>query len=191
MSSPKRVDVAGDERVADRDAELLDPAQTLEHRLVAGLGALPLVVEELVGGPRAPREEHEQPLLELVHRRRGQLERRDVDAAVGLEPEARDAAERRDVLVLLADGPSEDVDLDAARLLGQLGGADVLALPRVQRAQEADGERPRRAETRSRGDVREADDLDARADRMELERRADDRDARSRRAARPVRAPST
>ena len=167
-------DLPGDERVANRDAELLHPAKTREHRLVAGLGALPLVVEELVGGSRAPGEEHDEPLLELVHGRGGQLERRDVDAAVGVEPEARDSAERRDVLVLLADRPSEDVDLDAACLLGELGGADVLALPRVQGTQEAHGEGARRAQPGPRRDVREADDLDPRTDRMELERRTND-----------------
>ena len=92
----------------------------------------------------------------------------------GVEPEARDSAERRDVLVLLADRPSEDVDLDAACLLGELGGADVLALPGVQSAQEAHGEGARRPQPGPRGDVREADDLDPWTDRMELERGPDD-----------------
>ena len=110
-----------------------------------------------------------EPLLELVHGRRGKLERRDVDAAVRVELEARDAAERRDVLILLADRPSEDVDLDAACLLGELGGADVLALPRVQSAQEAHRERARRAEAGPGRDVREADDLD-RLDRPDAAR---------------------
>ena len=54
-------------------------------------------------------------------------------------------------------------------------GADVLALPRVERAQEADRERARRSQPRPRGDVREADDLDPRVHRMLLERRPDDR----------------
>ena len=45
-------------------------------------------------------------------------QRRDVDRAVGLEVERREPAERRDVLVLLADRPAEPVDLDLAGLLG-------------------------------------------------------------------------
>ncbi len=110
-----------------------------------------------------------------MHRRGRKVERRDVHAAVRLEREARHPAERRDVLILLADRPAEDVDLDAARLLGELGGADVLTLPGVQRTKEADGERAGRSQPGYGGDVREADDLDARIHRMLLQRRADDR----------------
>ena len=45
-----------------------------------------------------------------------------VDRAVGGELEAGQAAEGGDVLVLLADRLAEHVDLDVARLLGELGG---------------------------------------------------------------------
>ena len=50
----------------------------------------------------------------------GMLQRLGLDAAVGIEREASDAAVRRDVLVLLADRLAEAVDLDVARQLGQL-----------------------------------------------------------------------
>ena len=70
----------------------------------------------------------------------------DVHAAVRVDLEAGDAAERGDVLVLLADRPLEQVDLDVARLLGEVAGGHVFALVGVQRAQEADRERPGGAE---------------------------------------------
>ena len=44
----------------------------------------------------------------------------DVDGAVRVEGERGDAAVGRDVLVLLADRLLQEVDLDVARLLGEL-----------------------------------------------------------------------
>ena len=64
-------------------------------------------------------------------------ERRDPDAAVDVDLEARDAAVGGDVLVLLSDRLLEDVDLDVARLFRQGAGGDVLALVGVQRPQQA------------------------------------------------------
>ena len=45
---------------------------------------------------------------------------------------------------------TEEVDLDAARLLGELPGRDVAALESMQCSQQADGERAGRAQARSR-----------------------------------------
>src|ERR1019366_1908423 len=82
--------------------------------------------------------------------------------------------EGRDVLILLAHGPVEDVDLDAARLLGQVGGGDVFALERIQGAQQADGEGSRRPEPRPCRDVGHADELDGRSDGMQAQGFTDD-----------------
>ena len=98
-----------------------------------------------------------------------------MDGAVRLELEAGDAAESSDVVVLLARRASEQVDLDVRRLLGKIAGGDVLALERVQGPQQADRERPGRAEAGSGGDVGQADDLERRADIVQRERAADDR----------------
>ncbi len=68
---------------------------------------------------------------------------------------------------------------------------DVLALPRVERAEQPDRERARRAEAGAGGDVREADDLERRPDLVEPERRPDDRVLDLVDGARPARAPST
>ena len=57
-----------------------------------------------------------------------------LDRAVAAEVEAGDAAERRDVLVLLADRLLQHVDLDVAGLLGQFARMDDVARLGVQRA---------------------------------------------------------
>ena len=71
------------------------------------------------------------------------------------------AAVGRDVLVLLADGLLQDVDLELARLARELLGGDELALERVQAVEERDGEAARRAEAGVRRHVGEAVELDA------------------------------
>ena len=68
------------------------------------------------------------------------FERPCLDLTVGQKAEAGDPAESRDVLVLLADRLLEDVDLDLARLLGQLAGVDQVLLLRVQRLEQSRGE---------------------------------------------------
>ena len=67
----------------------------------------------------------------------------------------------------------------------------VLALVRVERPEQADGERRGRAEAGPGGDVGEAHDLDARLDAVHAERFADERVRDVVDARRPARAPST
>ena len=56
--------------------------------------------------------------------------------AAGRELKTGQAAVGRDVLVLLADGLAEPIDLDQARLLGQLARVDEVLLVRVQRLEQ-------------------------------------------------------
>ena len=60
---------------------------------------------------------------------------RDLYAIVGKELKTSDAAERGNVLVLLAHGFVQEVDFDAAGLLGEILAGDGIFLPGVQRAQ--------------------------------------------------------
>jgi hypothetical protein len=57
------------------------------------------------------------------------LQWRCLDRAVAVKGETGDAAERRDVLILLADRLLEPLDLDVARLLGELAWAPTLRAP--------------------------------------------------------------
>ncbi len=91
-----------------------------------------LLAEDVRGGPGVTREEEEQVVLEIVERVRRDLERPGLLLLVRQEPEAGDAAEGGDVLVLLADWLLEKVDLDPAGLLGQLVGMDQVLLERVE-----------------------------------------------------------
>ena len=75
----------------------------------------------------------------------------------------------------LPTGSPKQVDLDVRGLLGQGVRGHVLALEGVDRAQQADGERPRRAEPGARRDVGQRHHLDARLDGVAAKDLADDR----------------
>ena len=98
----------------------------------------------------------------------------DVDRAVGVERHRADAAVGGDVLVLLADGLLQDVDLELARLAGELLGGHELALEGVQAVEQRDGEAARRAEPRVRRHVGQAVELEAPLDARHLERGLED-----------------
>ena len=80
--------------------------------------------------------------------------------------EDRQSAERRDELVLLAHRLPEKIDLDVAGLLGDVGRGGVAPLVGVKGPEQAHRERPRGAEAGARGDVGDADQLDARRHRV-------------------------
>ena len=101
--------------------------------------------------------------------------RRDVDRAVRVEVEAGDAAERRDVLVLLADRAAEPLDLDLAGLAAEVGRRDVVALHRVDGLEQPDRERAGGAQAGAGRDVGGRDDLHAGADVVGAQHLADDR----------------
>jgi hypothetical protein len=163
------------ESLADPPSDRLGFGQPAEHRVVALDRALLLIGQHLAGAARVAREEQEQVLLEVAQRVVGNPEGGGVDRAVGGDFEAGQATECRDVLVLLADGLAQHVDLDVARLLGQLGGRHVLAPVRVQGPEQADGERPRGAEPGAGRDVGDADDLLGVTDRVEAQGLAHER----------------
>ena len=173
LAEPCRI--TGLERVADAESDFLHSAHALDHRLVSLLGPAALIVQDRIGCSRAPREEHQEALLELVHRRRPDVEGRDRHAAVLVELEAGDAAECGDVLILLPDRSAEKIDLDSRRPRQRGRRRSRARASTRERAQQADGERARRTEAGSGGDVREADDLDGRPDVVQLQRRTDDR----------------
>src|SRR5207253_150415 len=105
----------------------------------------------------------------------GDRERRDIYPAVGREFERGDAAEAGDVLVLLADGFVQNIDLDPAGLFGEHLARDEILVQRVKRAQECDREAAAGAEAGARRDVGHADDLQVlRPYGDQLERLADD-----------------
>ena len=92
------------------------------------LALVVLLVEDVGGGARVAGEEQQQVVFEVVERLGGDLERPRLHLVVREELEAGDAAERGDVLVLLADRLLEQVDLDVAGLLGQLLRVDEVLL---------------------------------------------------------------
>ena len=132
-------------------AEVGRELQRLEHRRVAVGRACPLVIENGRGGTAVAREEQKKVLFQFEERRLRDIQRGDFHRLVGMEPEACEAAVGGDVLVLLADRAIEDLDLDPARLLGQLPRGDVTTFETMQCSQKADRERAGGAQSRAAG----------------------------------------
>ena len=70
-----------------------------------------------------------------------------------MKRKGRDATDGGDVLVLLADGLTEFVELDVAGLLGELGGGNQALLRRVEGLEQGGGEAARGAEAGAAGDI--------------------------------------
>src|SRR5262249_17518388 len=79
-----------------------------------------------------------------------------------------------DVLILFADRLAEAIDLELTRLFGELFARAEVALVRVERVQERDGEGGRRSEPRVRRNVGDAGHLDPLADARHPQRFAED-----------------
>jgi hypothetical protein len=157
---------------AEREPHLVREVAHRAQDRHALAGARALALEDVVGAALVLGVEEEHPPRELLHGLGGRGHRLDVDRAVGIEADVVHAAERRGILVLLADRLAEQVDLDAARLLGDVLGADDVALVGVEREQHADGERARRPQARAGRDVADGGDLDVAAEAGELQRLA-------------------
>jgi len=156
LSQP--VELPAPERRRQLEGEVLDAVEL--DQAISGLR--PLLGEDPVrlAGPAG--EVEVEPRAELAHVVVRERELFDLDLAVPPEAEGAQPAVGRDVLVLLADRLAQALDLDLAGLPGQTLGGDLLALVHVERVQQPDGERARRAEARPLGgDVREQRHLDA------------------------------
>src|SRR5687768_2921284 len=109
-----------DQRLLAAVSELLDEVQVAQHLFVVLLRLGLLVPKDGAGVSGKAGEKQEQVVLQVEHGIHAQLERLRGDLVVFVELKAGDAAERGDVLVLLANGFLQQVDLDVARELGQL-----------------------------------------------------------------------
>ena len=99
-----------------------------------------------------------------------------LDPVVRVEADEVEAAERRGVLVLLADRLAAALDLDLAALLGEPRGRRVAALVGVQGVEQADREGAGGAEAGAAGrDVGHRGDLDAALDAQQAQRLAHQR----------------
>ena len=107
--------------------------QVVGHVPVVLPALLVLFLQDRARGAAVAGEEQQQVVLQVVERLGVHLQRHGVDVAVGQELEAGQPPVGGDVLVLLADRLAEQVDLDVARLLGQLSRVDDVLAVRVQR----------------------------------------------------------
>ena len=105
--------------------------------LVASAERLPDAGGEKSGrAARVAGEEQHEMVFKSVQALVRQRERRNLDLPLLVDVEARNAAERGDVLVLLADRLLEQVELDVTGLLSQLARRDRVAPHGMERAQE-------------------------------------------------------
>jgi hypothetical protein len=151
--------VAGLERLSRVVADLLDEVQVGGHPGVLLLALAVLLLEDRTRRPRVAGEEEEEVVFQVVEGVLVDLQGPGLDPAVGQELEASDAPERGAILVLLADRLLEEIELDAARLFGQLAGMDRVLVQRVQHLEKGRGEAARRSQARPGRDVGHAGDL--------------------------------
>ncbi len=172
----ERVELAGLDRLEALVAELFDVVQVVDHRAIVLAALVVLLLQHLRRRPVEARRHHHQAVLEQVQRVVARLDRPRAHRVVLVELEHRRAAERRDVLVLLADRLLQQIDLDVAGHLGQLARVHEVPLELVQHAQQASAEAARRPEAGAGRDVGHAGDLDVTAgDAGQAQRLADDR----------------
>src|SRR5208282_2306839 len=95
-------------------------AQT-EERFPVLLGPGVLLLQDPFGPARDPGVEQGEVVAQLDAVLGRERDRRGPNRVVRPEIEILHASERGDVLVLLSEGPPQSVDLDPARLLGELG----------------------------------------------------------------------
>ena len=91
-----------------------------------------LVPQNAAGGAVETGEEKQQIVFEVEHRLHGNAQRFNGDPMILVEGEARDAAKRRDELILLANGLAQAIDFNIACLFGQLLCMSDLAVVRVE-----------------------------------------------------------
>ena len=142
--------------------QLFYAVQVVEHRLVALIAASILIFEDGRRVSRVVRKKQRQIVFQVVQGHRVQPQRCHRDAVVGPEFETCDPAERSDVLVLLADRLSQQIQLNVTGLLRKLLPADVVPFHAVERPQQGGRETSGRSQAGSGGNVRHADDLDVR-----------------------------
>jgi hypothetical protein len=143
-------------------AELLHHVQLRDHIGVVMARPRVLLFKDRRRRARETGEKQQQVVFQVGQRLAFELQRRDLHAIVGQELETGDAAERGDVLILLAHRLMQQVDLDAAGLLGEFLARDRILLPGMQRAQQGHRETARRAQARAGRNVRHAHDFQIR-----------------------------
>ena len=185
------LDLTAFEERPDVVADRLRPVEVGAHLCVPALGARDLVGEDR-GRRRAPRPCRRAGgccAAGRGSRATARAARRRPSRPV--ERVRADPAVRRDVLVLLAGRLAEDVDLDLACVLRETSRRDRDAARQGERLEEADGERPGRAEARPGRNVGDHAHLQRVAVPVPHQRLAQDRMLGSRRGRRPPRTAST
>src|SRR5579871_2167766 len=138
-------EVAAFQRSLGAEADVLYVVEIVDHGNVVLLGARILIAQQAGRGSCKTREEDQEIVGKRVARVLLKRKRLRFDCAVAAKREAGDAAERRDVLVLLADRLLEEVNLDMTGLLGELAWVNDVAGLRMQRAQQRGGKAAGRA----------------------------------------------
>src|SRR5262245_57793302 len=134
--------------------------QVSQHVVVAGVGSMLLICEDMAGAAREPSKEQQQVVLEIEQRVHWKTKGPGIHRVVRVEGEARHATERGDVLILFADRLAEFPDLDLTCELCQLARMQQSTAMRIECLQECRGEAAGRAETRSGRNVRERRDFE-------------------------------
>jgi hypothetical protein len=109
--------------------------EVVEHNGISAFRSPLLIRQKLIGFTGISRKEHEEVLLKIVKCICGNQQWGRTHRPIARKVETCYPAERGYVLVLLANGPTEFVNLNGARLFCDRPGGHVLPLIRVESAQ--------------------------------------------------------
>ena len=155
----KLAQVASFQRLLALHAQLFDEVQILHHGLVHAFGFVVLLLQNLRRRARVAGEKEQQVVLQIEERFLGEFHRDDLHFSSRQKVEGSHATDRRDVLILLADGLVQFLQLDLAGLRGDLHRAHDVLFVSVQRFQQRRGETAGRTESAAGGDVGHRGDL--------------------------------
>jgi len=137
--------IAGQQSVAAFVSQLLGEMQVIEHLAGIVASSSVLIAQNFRRGARGSGEEEQQAVLEIRQSFRGDLQRLGNNLTIRQKFETGNAAEGRDVLILLADRFFQQIDFDVTSLLRQFLGWNEVSLHSVQGAQKRRGEAARGA----------------------------------------------
>ena len=162
-------EIAARNGAADLEADVFDFAQAANDGLIPVARRVILLLED--GGRVAHLVgiEHQNVVLETFDEIDVEIEACDVNFAVGLDVEGREAAERGHILILLTDGLVQDFEFDAASFLGEFRWGSGFLKQRVESIEQAYQVRAGRTKTGACGNVRDRHDFDSIGDAEILE----------------------
>src|SRR5258708_27532343 len=131
------------EGLLDPQTEFLRSVEAVNHNFLPAFGVLLLLRQDLLALSRIPGVEQKKALFQILKGVARNLQSTHRNVTVAVHFKAVEATPNRDVLVLLPNGVSREINLNMAGLLCKLPFGLVVALEGVERHQQSHEIAPR------------------------------------------------